>query len=227
MDKSIEKNIQRIKRFSLSCTLNDNGHLRHFHNGHEYVEIGGIKWATCNVGAEKPTDSGLYFAWGETNGFTAEQVMNGEKDFNWDFYKYGNRSPFLKYNAADDKIVLDLEDDAVHVNMGNGWRMPTTEEFQALGNAVNTAWTKVNNVYGMLCTDKKDSSKTLFFPNAGLCANDSVNYVGFHGYYWSSSFNSSYVSDARLLYFNPNGSVYWGGYYFRSYGFAVRGVVLE
>ena len=24
------------------------------HNGHEYVEIGGIKWATYNVGAEKP-----------------------------------------------------------------------------------------------------------------------------------------------------------------------------
>ena len=66
MDTSIEKNIQRIKRFSLSCTLNDNGTLRHFHNGYEYVEIGGIKWAVCNVGAKKPTDSGLYFQWGDT-----------------------------------------------------------------------------------------------------------------------------------------------------------------
>ena len=30
--------------------------------GHEYVEIGGLKWATMNVGASQPSDYGLYFA---------------------------------------------------------------------------------------------------------------------------------------------------------------------
>jgi hypothetical protein len=35
-------------------------------NGHDYVEIGGIKWATMNVGATKVTDVGLYFQWGDT-----------------------------------------------------------------------------------------------------------------------------------------------------------------
>ncbi len=37
-------------------------------NGYEYVDLGlpsGLKWATCNVGAEKPEDYGDYFAWGE------------------------------------------------------------------------------------------------------------------------------------------------------------------
>ena len=34
---------------------------------HEYVDLGlSVKWATCNVGAEKPEDYGDYFAWGET-----------------------------------------------------------------------------------------------------------------------------------------------------------------
>ena len=36
--------------------------------GHEYVDLGlpsGLKWATCNVGANAPEEYGYYFAWGE------------------------------------------------------------------------------------------------------------------------------------------------------------------
>jgi len=35
----------------------------------EYVDLGlpsGTLWATCNIGATKPEESGFYFAWGET-----------------------------------------------------------------------------------------------------------------------------------------------------------------
>ena len=37
-------------------------------NGHEYVDLGlpsGLKWATCNVGANTPEEYGNYYAWGE------------------------------------------------------------------------------------------------------------------------------------------------------------------
>ncbi|MBQ5747368.1 MAG: PEGA domain-containing protein, partial [Bacteroidales bacterium] len=37
-------------------------------NGHEYVDLGlpsGLKWATCNVGADSPEEYGDYYAWGE------------------------------------------------------------------------------------------------------------------------------------------------------------------
>ena len=33
-------------------------------NGFEYIDLGlpsGTLWATCNVGASKPSDAGLYF----------------------------------------------------------------------------------------------------------------------------------------------------------------------
>ena len=34
---------------------------------HPYVNMGdGLLWATCNVGADNPWDTGGYFAWGET-----------------------------------------------------------------------------------------------------------------------------------------------------------------
>ena len=202
------------------------------YKGHQYVEIGGLKWATMNVGANSITDTGLYFQWGDTQGYTAEQVGSGsgQKAFNWADYKYGNgtgsptAADMTKYNATDGKTVLEASDDAAVANWGGSWRMPTTAEFQALHAAVNTAWTQVDGVYGMLCTDKTDSSKTLFFPACGLCNDGSVRYVGSGGYYWSSSLLSSGVRSAYGLLFS-DGRVNWNYDYDRSRGFPVRGVV--
>ena len=97
------------------------------YNGHAYVDLGlpsGTKWATMNVGANSETDYGLYFAWGETQGYTASQV-GSDIQFSWDDYKYGTSSSnFTEYNSTDGKTVLDLEDDAAHVNWGGDWHMP-------------------------------------------------------------------------------------------------------
>ena len=96
-------------------------------NGHEYIDLGlpsGTLWAKCNVGANSETDYGLYFAWGETAGYTASQVGT-DKQFSWSDYKFGGTSSNpTKYNSTDGKTVLDLEDDAAHVNMGGDWHMP-------------------------------------------------------------------------------------------------------
>ena len=99
------------------------------YNGHAYVDLGlpsGTKWAKMNVGASSETDRGLYFAWGETQGYTASQV-GGHKVFRWSDYKFnpsGDGSTFTKYNARDNKTHLELTDDAAAVNMGGDWHMP-------------------------------------------------------------------------------------------------------
>lgn len=202
------------------------------YKGHEYVEIGGLKWATMNIGASKPSDYGLYFAWGDTQGYTAEQVGSGEgqKYFGWADYKYvnGTSSPgpivMTKYNETDGKTILEAVDDAAVANWGGSWRMPTKADFQALGAAVNTAMTQVNNVYGILCTDIEDSSKTLFFPAAGGCSEGSVTFVGNSGAYWSSSLVPGFAFDGQSAYFFSitDFDVYGSG---RLCGFAVRPVV--
>ena len=79
----------------------------------------------------------MYFQWGDTQGYTAEQVGNGEgkKYFGLDDYKFsinGSSGNYSKYNKTDGKTVLDLEDDAAHANMGGSWRMPTFEEWREL-----------------------------------------------------------------------------------------------
>jgi hypothetical protein len=196
---------------------------------HDYVEIGGIKWATMNVGANSVTDTGLYFQWGDTQGYTAAQVGEGEgqKYFGEDDCIYYNDGSYTKYNEGDSLITLESTDDAVKAAWGGNWRMPTVSEFIALGEAVNTAWTQVNGVSGLMCTDKTDETKTLFFPACGSAYYGSVYGVGGGGYCWSSSLYADYGdSSAYLLYFNF-GDVYWGYNYDRCYGCPVRGVLAE
>ena len=222
------KQVDRIKRFGLTCTLNDNGIERHFHHGHEYVEIGGIKWATMNVGADKVTDFGKYFQWGDTQGYTDDQVGKGQKYFGWEGYKYGNDAIMTKYNEIDGKAILESSDDAVTTAWGGSWRMPTKDEFEILSKAVNVAWTadyQGSGVSGLVCTDKKDSSKVLFFPACGYCSNGSVCNVDYYGFYWSISLHSSHVQNAYYLFFDNNKWVYCEDYGYRYFGFPVRGVV--
>jgi hypothetical protein len=204
------------------------------YNGKEYVDLGlpsGTKWAKMNVGANSPTDTGLYFAWGETQGYTTSQVgtSEGQKTFTWSDYKFnpsGDGSTFTKYNAADG-TVLDLEDDAAAVNWGGQWHMPTEAQYRELFNTtyVTNAWVTDYNgsgVNGRLFTSVSNGN-TMFIPAAGACADGKVLSIGEGGNFWASNLSSVFVSDARVFYFwsdtaDTSGSSRCGG---RS----VRGVV--
>lgn len=202
-------NEERIKRLKLNCSLLADGKVKYFHNGHTYVEIGGLKWATMNVGATSDTDYGLYFQWGDTQGYTASEVGSGE----------GQKT----FKSADYKWT---EDDAVRANWGGDWRMPTREEFLQLNQAVNKEWVTNYNGSGnngFLCTDKNDSSKILFFPAAGFAYNGSKYRVGNLGYVWSGSLFTNDVNGAWSFGFYDKG-VSWDYATSRYYGFSVRGV---
>ena len=88
-------------------------------------------------------DRKLYFQWGDTTGYLSGQCgTTGElKKFYWEDYKFGNgkASPgatgMTKYNSNDSKVTLEQCDDIVRANWGCNWRMPTTDEFVALGAA--------------------------------------------------------------------------------------------
>ena len=82
-------------------------------NGHQWVDMGlpsGTKWATCNVGAISPEETGDRFAWGETETKTK---------FNINTYKFYNAG-YTKYNSTDNKTILDLSDDVANVKFAIG-----------------------------------------------------------------------------------------------------------
>ena len=196
----------------------------------DYVEIAGTKWAKMNVGANTPTDYGLYFQWGDVSGYTAAQV--GQKIFGWADYKYGNgtASPgetgMTKYNSTDGKTVLDITDDAAYANLGSDWRMPTIEEFQALGNAVNTAYTENyqgTGVSGLVCTDKTNASNELFFPELGYADNSTIYGRGIT-YYWSSSLSNTNKTYACRIYSSNDSPAQWKLTCTRRIGLPIRPV---
>ena len=214
--------------YSLLRNLNDNGtFLLNSKNNfpmysqqevnNEFVDLGlpsGTLWATRNVGATSPEQTGLYFAFGETEGFTAEQVENGTKKFNKTSYK-----------AKKIKSDLTLEQDAARANLGGNWRMPTDTDFEELINNTTQTWTDNYNgtgVAGKVFTSKVNGN-SVFFPAAGYCRNTSVSSIGSYGYYWSASWDSS--SFAWYLCFDSGfQSLY---YDYRYYGQPVRGVCKE
>ena len=182
----------------------DNNIISGQHNSYDFVEIAGLKWATCNVGAEKPTDAGFYFQCGDRKGYTANEVGK-VKLFNQQHYKHHNGKRFTKYNEFDNKHVLDLCDDAAFAYMGHGWRMPTEEDFRSL--VVNTThkWTSNyhrSGVAGMVFIDITDKSKKLFFPAVGYCYHGGVYSVGLDGLYWSGSLSSESTPLGRNFSFD-------------------------
>ena len=197
-------------------------------NGFEYVDLGlpsGTKWATMNVGASKPSDAGLYFQWGDTVGYTAEQVGTGDGqkkfDSDWNDYKWGKSPNFTKYTTTG--ATLELEDDAAHVHMGGSWHMPTPDQIQELLNNTTNTWETQDGVNGRLFTSKKDGTKSIFIPAAGYAGGGSVQSSGGRGNVWSSMLSPGNVEYGQSLYFGSD-NVYLS-YNRRCDGFSVRGVV--
>ena len=204
-------------------------------NGHDYVDLGlpsGTLWATMNVGASKASDAGLYFQWGDTQGYTYGQVGTGDgkKEFasNWSDYKWRlsgstlDDVAFTKYTIPG--AVLELEDDAAHVHMGGDWHMPTpTQISELLSNTTNTWTTSDDGVNGRLFTSKTDPSKSIFFPAAGSAWDGSVQNSGGNGGVWSSVLNADIVYGGQYLSFNSGSVGLYGNY--RCNGLSVRGVL--
>ena len=195
-------------------------------NGYPYVDLGlpsGTLWATMNVGADKPSDAGLYFQWGDAQGYTKEQVGK-DKQFTWNDYKFnlsGNRKTFTKYKIEAAK--LDFEDDAVNCNMGGVWHMPTPTQIQELLDNTTTTWTTLDDVNGRLFTSKIDPSKSIFIPAAGGAWNGSVPSSGECGCVWSSQSPAGYIGCGHyLIFYSGNAYLNFDN---RCVGFSARGVI--
>ena len=162
-------------------------------NGHEYVDLGlpsGILWATMNVGANSPTDAGLYFAWGDTNGYAASQVGSGEglKYFGWEDYKWsidGSSRNLEKYGIGK-LMELALEDDAAHINMGGAWLLPTQTQSNELIDNTTSASTRINGVKCVILTSNINGN-SIIFPMVGGCQNGIVGSVGQNGSCWNNT----------------------------------------
>lgn len=86
----------------------------------ELIDLGlpsGTKWASCNIGANKPTEYGDYFAWGDTSA-KIDYVGKTCETYDLDVYS-------LKMdNYVNRRNVLCEKYDAAAYILGEGWRIP-------------------------------------------------------------------------------------------------------
>ena len=174
-------------------------------NGHEYVDLGlKVKWATCNVGASKPSDYGDYYAWGETE---PKQTCTRENS-----KTYGKK-------IAD--IGGDAHYDAATAQWGAPWRLPTKADFWELENLCTWEGTELDGVRGYKITGKNGNS--IFLPAAGWIEGKTKESAGSYGNYWTSTPDENNNEDAYRLYFSDDGrGTYWS--YSRCAGRSIRPV---
>ena len=190
-------------------------------NGFEYVDLGlpsKTMWATCNVGASKPEDSGLLFQFGGVAG-----------------YKYGDKNQFIEKKFRENNqttasgktykrnAILELEDDAAYAHMSGKWRMPTKCQLKELLD--NTAYDVeiINGVKGVLFISNINGNH-LFIPFAGYWRYGKYYSNRSYGLVCSSQVDVDYEDLAYCLYCNNSigGPCIYVADHF--YAFSVRGV---
>lgn len=179
--------------------------VQNIHEGHEWVDLGlSVKWAACNIGAERPEDCGDYFAWGETS-TKSEYTSEGSK---------------TRGKNMDD-IAGNSHHDTACANWGGQWRTPTSTELMELIDYCEWHWTALNGRNGFRVISKLNGN-SIFLPAAGYRSGALHFNTKENGYYWSSTPHGSLTESSFHLYFNSSYHVVdWS---LRYYGRSVRPV---
>ena len=187
------------------------------YNGYEYVDLGlpsGLKWAICNVGATSPEQPGMYFAWGETKGYTSDDIDSNVRSFNVAEYT-GNSASLISDDLID-------KCDAAHIYTRGSWRTPINKDFTELIKNTYKTWIDDYNktgVSGLLLTSKTNGN-SIFFPASGFCYNSLIGRMNSGGFYWTASIDS-YV-DAWYMHLGEKNQFVLSDA--RYCGFTLRGV---
>lgn len=191
-----------------------------------YVDLGlpsGTLWATCNVGANKPEESGMYYAWGE---------LDTKSKYSHSNSKYYNKSvKWLKDNSIINATGnLTSTHDIASVKLGSRWRMPTVSEMTELDEKCKWTWISSNGVNGFKVTGPNGNS--IFLPATGWynsASDGMLDCVGERSEYWTSSVKNGDDEDAHCLFFMTPDTHYssTGHYVDRSRGLTVRPVYVS
>ena len=191
--------------------------------GQQYVDLGlSVKWATCNIGAQRPEEHGYYFAWGETNPKESYELET------YKFYYHDNSSGYrvITYGVAPTRTysfsnyyipLIDVtprdiktgvcnlkpQDDAATANYGKNWRMPTNKEWEELIKKCKWTWSCSNGVWGYIVTSKQ-TKHSIFLPACGFAEYDIALSYNELGKYWASTANYHSMEYADVLEFSIN-----------------------
>ncbi len=164
------------------------------------VDLGlSVLWHKHNMGASSEEEYGDYYAWGETETKDVYTIKNYKwRDFNsaYQLTKYNTK---WQEGVVDNKTVLEEQDDAAHVVLGNGWHMPSLQNWKELVDNCTWTWTTINGKKGRLITSNING-KSIFLPAAGHKGENGLDYQNNWGTYNSTSLDTVYPEQSRGLH---------------------------
>ncbi len=190
----------------------------------QLVDLGlSVLWATSNLGADTPDSQGEMYAWGETapkfhydrDTYSFTRIYTGE----WNEYsvtKYSMNNQKNRY-GSDDLSVLEPGDDAATVNLGQGWSIPTKEQWQELMD--NCIWEadSLNGMQGVRITSvvRGFEDRSIFLPFARSGSYDFQDNIKDRQdcHYWSSNldlektyktYSSNWAVSVLIHYYRPD-----------------------
>lgn len=154
----------------------------------EPVDLGlSVKWANVNLDilhegkvVSVPEDYGGYYGWADPTGLLTESNVN------------------LYPGPIRPESITGGEYDIAAQQLGNGWRLPTTDEFNEL---LTLHWerTSLNDVNGIKFT--ADNGNWIFLPYAGYRYGEKCFQQGVYGYYWTGdrhATNANFSADLNI-----------------------------
>lgn len=147
--------------------------------GLKVVDMGlSVKWASCNLGANRSEQAGEYYAWGEVATKTDYTANNS------DTYSYA-LSELRSKKVIDSKNELLPSKDVATLKMGKAWRMPTKEEAEELVKKCQWEWGLKNGARGYKVTGP--NGQYIFLPAKGYFFGAQIYDVEETGNYWTST----------------------------------------
>lgn len=152
------------------------------------VDLGlSVLWADCNVGGESEAPIGNLYGWADSTGEKTSQYV-------------ADYIPFHKQLSALENIS-GTEYDIATAKWGEGWKMPTKENWKELVDKCKWTREKAFFVDGYRVVGPNGNS--IFLPNTGLRFGEKISNTD-AGYYWTSEMAPDDKDCACYFYFDED-----------------------
>ncbi len=152
------------------------------------VDLGlSVLWADCNVGGNSESPIGGLYGWADPTG---EKTSQNVEDY----------VPLRKYLSGQIPTnISGTECDIATAKWGQGWRMPSKEDWKELIEKCKWSKEKAFHVNGYRVEGPNGNS--IFLPNTGLRFGETI-YNTDAGYYWTSEMAQDDRNCACYYYFD-------------------------
>ena len=152
------------------------------------VDLGlSVLWADCNVGGDSESPIGGLYGWADPSG---EKKSQNVADY----------VPLRKYLSSQIPMnISGTEYDIASAKWGQGWRMPSKEDWKEL--IEKCKWTKEKAFHVNGYRVEGPNGNSIFLPNTGLRFGETISNTD-AGYYWTSEMAQNDRECACYYYFD-------------------------